>query len=558
VASAAGAGAYVSDAAIAGNIGKSIGVVSDGSVGWMRIHNHAHYTPGTNFLAPRAFPGADAGTVECWSMSQGAGNATATVTTPGNDGTIIAGTWEPQWYDEGTPVMLQSVVGSATYTTNVGSGATIDDLADNAFTVEGWFKSIGAQILCYKGAYATTGWRFISGVATSRFVVYCATSNADADVVIPRDSYWHYLKGTFDDAGDRKARLYLDDVLIATSAAGVGAIVSDAASNGAVGLNYGGSHGWIRWSNVVRGAGMIPRSNPPAVDANTMAQWNATDGAGAVLTDSSGNANHGAMAGTYSWNNSPAMESDSPGARNYAWGYVFGVTGSSQGIHQNLAGLVTGSNYILNASAYSEDGVAQPLLVVRDETGAADLISLLGTTASLERTPDILSTAFKLPGTCTSISVKLLNASTSGTVGWNQALLYANLWQDPGFEIGTPPDLVGTPTGSSQSIEQAHSGANSWKIISDAVDEGISRSITVTNGNFYHVSGWVYASASGTIDLQVTGGAFQDGITTVKTSSGAGAWKRLAIVVRATSTTLVVKFVSNAAQTFYVDDVAVF
>lgn len=572
IAGGAGTGAYVTDAALNLNIGMATSGTAyyfSGSMGWINIHNDAHYTPGTDFLPVRAAPAAD---VEQWLLNEGTGvTATAQVTAPGNNGTITAGTWEPQWYDEGTPVRLQSVEAGTGYQTNVGSGATIDDLADNAFTVEGWFritKSTRYSTFFRKGSSDITGWYF--GIDTTGKIysqVYCATTNASSyNLNTQWDGLWHYWKFTFDDAGDRKIRIYIDNVEItyAGQSAGVGAILSDAGTNGYISTSVSserlqGAHGWVRWSNVVRGAGMIPRSNPPAVDGNTVAQWNANEGAGAVLTDSSGNLNHGAMAGTYSWNNSPAMESDSPGARNYAWGYVFGGDAANEGFKQNYT-VVAGNNYTFIAGGYSEDGVAKPKIVIRDETAGVDLRTILGTVTSTERVPDRFHTCFQAPVGCTSISIKLLNETATGVVGWNQCMLKSDLWIDAGFEVGTAVTDVGTPTTSAQSADQAHTGVNSWKVVTDADDEGIKRTINVTSGKYYTIRAWMYVATAGkTGKIQFTNGLLQASASVNSINDTTiGSWKAFSCVVRATAATIDVSFLANSGTTFYVDDVSVF
>jgi len=134
-----------------------------------------------------------------------------------------------------------------------------------------------------------------------------------------------------------------------------------------------------------------------------------------------------------------------------------------------------------------------------------------------------------------------------------------NLWDDPSFETGTAPTNVGTPTTSAQSAIQAHSATNSWRVITDAVDEGIERAMTVVDGTYYHVSGWIFADTANTVDMQVTGGEYQDGSTTERVTTVNDIWEKLGGVVRATSTTLRLRFLSNVAvQEFFVDDVAVF
>lgn len=61
-----------------------------------------------------------------------------------------------------------------------------------------------------------------------------------------------------------------------------------------------------------------------------------TDGAGTTVTDSSGNANHGTITGTYTWLNTPETVLDSPGSRIFAWGLDIGSDGVNDGLKLTL------------------------------------------------------------------------------------------------------------------------------------------------------------------------------------------------------------------------------
>src|SRR3990170_1119167 len=209
-ASAAGVGAIVSDAANDLCLGSRPGIATErlnGTLGWCRLSNNKRYTDGVDFVPARTPPAIDANTVEQWNLNEGTDvTATAQVTTPANDGTITNGTWEQQWHDEGTPVMPRSVSGGANHLVNVGSGATIDDLHDNAFTVDGWFRTIPTtttiQYLGYKGDTSTRGWYLRFSIPGGNLIgnVRCATTHATT-ISLARydDGLWHYIKMTFDD-----------------------------------------------------------------------------------------------------------------------------------------------------------------------------------------------------------------------------------------------------------------------------------------------------------------------------------------------------------------------
>lgn len=386
VATAAGAGAYVSDAARAFRIGRQSAGTDyyfTGSIGWINLHNDAHYTPGVDFVPPLAPPAAD---VEEWLMADGTGATAAAVVNAANNGTITAGTWEPQWYAKDTPVIPYSVVGSSTYRTNVGSGATIDNLADGAMTGRGWFRiprTGTIQYLCVKGTPGTTGWYLRAAANGTLFFCVQAGGNVTvASTITYDDNRWHYVRWTFDDGGDRKIRLYVDNDAVRTSAAAANPVDLDAASDGYISFTnncFQGAHGWIDWSNNIRDVtSVISRITPPTPDANTMAIWLANEGAGTALADTSGNGNNGTIAnGT--WNNKPEMALDNPGARAFAWGFGFGSDGVDDGIKQTWTGLTAGSRYILRAIGKSgSSGLAKPKVVVYDETNSAEISHLDG------------------------------------------------------------------------------------------------------------------------------------------------------------------------------------
>ena len=584
--SAVGAGAYISDAALNLRIGEHSGGANPltGSVGWINIYNNAFYTPGTNFKPPRTPTAAD---VEEWLLNEGTGGtATAQVTSPANDGTITAGTWQPQWYAEGTPIVPTSVQGSASYRANVGSGATIDDLADNAMTVEGWFRApklAGLQYLCHKGTPDTNGWYLALNGGVLYGIVSCATSPANSySTARYDDNRWHYIKATFDDAGDRKIDLFIDNVEVTygTQTAGVGAIVSDAAGDGSIGRSTGsssltGAHGWIRWSNVVRGAGMISRATPPAVDGNTVAQWDTNEGAGATLTDSSGNANHGAMAGTYTWINTGAMDVDSPGARVYGWGNVYGtVTGTYSGMQETFSGTSVGADYVVRALGYSEDGVGVPILQIWDETSNALITRVSGSATSTEWSPDMLLCSFELPnlahsGTanCNVFSTQLMNAVPGSNVGWHQCELYRNLLDNPSLDMGFGDPWIpygwtnnGLDAGDSE-IETVirHSEGASWQANIGADAEYIYCQIVLAQNKFAAVGGFLLASGVDITQYILSSSLIQHAtLATAFEAFGANAvaWLHKKAVTRcgAANPFVVITHLNTATAQRYVDD----
>ncbi len=240
--------------------------------------------------------------------------------------------------------------------------------------------------------------------------------------------------------------------------------------------------------------------------------------------------------------------------RIFNWGYMWTNDAANEGIYQDYT-CSAGDDFYIRVLAHS-DGTSVPQAILYDQDNTAEIGSLTGSTGSDKDAPDVFIFTGEAPAGCTTLRVKVVNTASSGVAYFHQAELYPDLWDDPSMEAGTAPTDVGTPTTSAQSAEQAHSGSNSWKIISDAADEGISRAMTVVDGTYYHVSAWIYALTAGTVDMSVTGGEFQTGNTSVLTTAGNDAWVKLSGVVRATSTTLTLRLLSNGSQTFYSDDVA--
>lgn len=345
-----GVGNYVSDAALSLYIGRLASGASwffDGAIGWVRVWGIAHYTPGTDFVPPRAWPGV-VGAVEGWQMNEGAAaTSVAQVTSPANDCLLANHAWQPVWNMETSPVVPQSV---EFFTENdgidFGSGANIDDLPSADCTIEFYARippdGVNATRLISKSnAGPTVGWTAFSvsaGGGRLRFRMYFGTDDVLVDALSVWDGRWHHYALDWDQ-GTLTARLFKDGVLEGTDVA-VGAYLADNAENclvnasGAIGT-YDGKFaiGSIRLSNSRRytGNSFVPpaRTNWPANDANAQLITRMNDGAGATVTDYSGNAYHGTITfGTNTrWHNTPDLEYDEPGRRVFFNGYNFGSDG---------------------------------------------------------------------------------------------------------------------------------------------------------------------------------------------------------------------------------------
>lgn len=196
-----------------------------------------------------------------------------------------------------------------------GSDASIDNLPQsaNGTTWEAWIKveSVG------DGVGADTG-RIFDKVQTivitsTNGSLYVQTSAATTSALSTttgidlRDGRWHHVALTYDNGSDRRWDIYIDGVetSYAEHRAAVGALTSDAANNLTLGNAGGGIRAfdgqmsWVRLSDTIRyTASFVPpdRCFPPAIDANTAAQYNFREGTGGTLSDATGN-NDGTITG---------------------------------------------------------------------------------------------------------------------------------------------------------------------------------------------------------------------------------------------------------------------
>ena len=188
-----------------------------------------------------------------------------------------------------------------------------------AFTLDVYVKPtnpLGAwvgQTLISQGdvvfAAGTGGWQiYVMGDATGanavyRFITKNPVSQYLADSALLPTGVWYYIRCRI------TGRTPGNTIRISVNA---GAEVSNACTTAAVasaehlwhGRCGGATHRhwkgaicYVHAWNIDKGAlGAVP-ATPFAVDANTVGRWIHSDGAGAQLTDTSGNANHGAIAG---------------------------------------------------------------------------------------------------------------------------------------------------------------------------------------------------------------------------------------------------------------------
>ena len=313
------------------------------------------------------------------------------------------------WVDEGTPLTMKSIDFDGTATrVVVADAAAIQDLHAGAFTAEAWICPDGwgennAGKLFDKAASTTEGWlASVSATYGITCIVYCATTNATSRCGLDEfsvDRKWRHVAMQFDGtalpAGSPVVYLWVDGIPIASyvaQVAGVGAAITDVGNDLYLGNRSDGATtfdgrlgGWSRLSNTLRytpGEAFVPNSrmNPPAPDGNTAWQTDYSDGAGAVLTDDSGNANDGAITAIAGgWVDTHDMATDAPGERVYHKGYVFGNDAADEGFKQVIAGLDAGSNYVFRVPVHwGADSRGQPEIIVYDETNGAAITTFLG------------------------------------------------------------------------------------------------------------------------------------------------------------------------------------
>ncbi len=313
------------------------------------------------------------------------------------------------WVVEGTPLTPQEIEfdGAATSVV-VADAAAIQDLHAGEFMAEAWISADGwgagnSGRMFDKAAGVAAGWFFCPNTGVGILAtIYCDTaiaiSRCGTDEFVP-DSQYHHIAMQFDGtalpAGSPMIYLWIDGVPVASyeaQSAGVGAAITDVGKDLYLGNRSDGVRafdgrlgGWARLSDSLRytpGKAFVPNSrmNPPGVDGNTAWQTDYSDGAGAALTDDSGNGNDGVITdGAGGWLVTHDMRQDAPGARYGYGGYVFGNDAVDEGFKQVIAGLAAGSNYVFRVPVhYGADSRGQPSIVVYDETNGAAIKTFLG------------------------------------------------------------------------------------------------------------------------------------------------------------------------------------
>ena len=214
----------------------------------------------------------------------------------------------------GTPSTPQYYLtfNASTTAVNCGSNASLDDLSDAAMTVEAWVRADGSW---GEGGYGiisskwngSAGWVMYTNAAKITVEVWCDTSVGRAiSTASLVDATWHHVAFTWDDATAGRPSIYIDGAY-ANSGTGIdrnGGIKTDAPYNlvhgswGADQSTWDGNIAWVRVSNNIRYSGPFTpdaKDAPPAVDGNTVEQWNLNDGSGTTAAAEVNSSNNGTI-----------------------------------------------------------------------------------------------------------------------------------------------------------------------------------------------------------------------------------------------------------------------
>jgi hypothetical protein len=202
----------------------------------------------------------------------------------------------------GAAAQYALVYNGTTTGVNFGSDASLDNLHYGAMTAETWVYSNTNHFGLIIGQ--TSGWASTGKWEMARNnTAWIARIHAQGASWTSASGSWVHLAMTYDNAGDKLIRLYGNGALIGASAGA--ATVADSSADNVVsslaGNRLNGKVAWIRLSNIVRYTGAFTPpaiDEPPAIDANTVEQWNLNDGTGSTAVASvKPSTNNGAITG---------------------------------------------------------------------------------------------------------------------------------------------------------------------------------------------------------------------------------------------------------------------
>lgn len=219
---------------------------------------------------------------------------------------------------EGTKEGWLKFDGSATLVA-CGSDASTDNLPTaGILTVDGYFRvpsgtSASTYTLMQKGTHNATGWKiFMDG----NYRIGASIETDETKGVIGTDAgafddgVWHHYVFYYNDGDDRDLHVAIDGTW---NESGQTTATGTYADENAANLYHGripniaaqhwpGSLGWQRISDSDRFDGATPtnftppaRIGPPAIDNDTVEQWNYTEGTGTALAASVDSGNNGTI-----------------------------------------------------------------------------------------------------------------------------------------------------------------------------------------------------------------------------------------------------------------------
>lgn len=176
-----------------------------------------------------------------YKFDEKSGTTTYDASGNGNDGTLVTGiNTYPLWQSGKFGSGLKFAGASDKGRINAGSKSSIDNLASNSFTFETWFKNSimdNYPEFAIKGN-GTAGWEVLANFQNANRIetgVYCDGGTnayslpADNPFLPMTDNKWHHLTFSYNNATDRKIKIYIDALEVAynTQTACTGNVISD-------------------------------------------------------------------------------------------------------------------------------------------------------------------------------------------------------------------------------------------------------------------------------------------------------------------------------------------
>lgn len=532
------------------------------------------------------------GTGNAWSHPH-ASNLLYTSTT--NTGGFMMGAHQTAdgFQPEGSVVDANSISFVSTGAVNAGSDSSLDNLLSSDVTLEGWSRIVSDATLynTLAGKTSATGDGWYVRTNTSRLTFNAKYDTTNISItsgtgLITSNTWFHWAVDYSNST--QTATLYVNGQVVGTST-GVGNYVGDSfwdfsLASANTGHNLNGLMGWTRVSNSRRyTASFTPTSrwSSPTTDANTVAQWNMTDGTGTTVTNVG---NCGGVAsncnGTLSngtWNQGGALSTNQ---KIFSGGYKFTSNAINQGISRSFTA-TSGGDYVLRALGHS-DGTCNPQVKITRADGTTEISHLNGTTTSTRTDPDVYIFTWESPA-AEANQVQLINTAASGTCYWHQVEVLTNKINKSSFEggfSGTPLlpsgwcsgndcDQGYSPIENGDITEEStivHSGQSSLRYTSNFTSSGdflMGSNAATSVGTYYSVGGFSYGNGSVGAKINSNWGARgvlqHTGNTGFLITGGpAQHWSHFSGVMRMNSTWDAIGLLGSGGDNIYADDIYMF